>query len=80
MKSSRMCFFRISTQKLCSRLFQTVHPRLLYLNLAAEVDSLKSHTGGIGFEYMDGSWRTTEASHYEKPGEAIAVQTCSFEL
>jgi hypothetical protein len=31
----------------------------------------KGHPGGTGFEGMKGSWRTAEARHCERPGQAI---------
>ena len=37
----------------------------------------KSHTGGIGFEGMKGSWKAAEASYCESSGEVIGEEAVS---
>jgi len=54
LKSSRKCFLRVSTQKLCS-----THGQVL----AVELGSINKDPGGANFEAMKGSWRTAEAWH-----------------
>lgn len=72
MESSRKCFLKVNTQKLCSRGSQdyTSHQQP---NLVIS----KNHPGGTGFEGMKESQRTTEAWHCEKPGKVTGQSAAS---
>lgn len=55
LKSSQKCFQSISTDAMFH-----AWPRL-YLELAAKLGSLKSHSGRTGFEGMTEAWRAAES-------------------